>query len=590
MPEAVKNYAITDLAGKDSLVLKIDGKPFAVSSFTASFAINEIPQAQCYLAVGRDARSLNAATAAAVHDKTTYTQMTKAEVVFAPTGEYLTDGTTWPEEPQVIFKGYFTGFSSRKVQDKFVVVANLIHWLADLACSSTLTKNGHFANATQLNVAAVEDNLRGAGAARGNYISSLAASQLVQTDVADDVWGAIRGLFCALADTATAPCGPVNSCGGSGTYTKNDRALEALALIEGGGSGCAFTPTDGEQRYAVPLKLAGAGDDALVQQAVADAIAKESIESYASTTFWDKLVSRFCPMFGMAVVPMVSRALVIADLPARRGKDTPFSRTGWRELGFNYDSLNFTAALERPQRGVGVIAKWQPQTSGGVEADGTPQLIPGTTEQGGEFPVIGGCYVEDSVSEADGILQFVEAPSWIQMISATAAYANESTAIPGGAAARGAGLDAPGVAPAAPLPGTMGETINRLYRDYAHLVYVNNMLRGRVGSVTGKLRFDIAPGSIVLVDPRAEPGIGIVDDGLGVTQVGCVNRVSIAINAEGPSAATAFSLTHMRSYHVENKLDRTSIVSHPLFGEAIHGGGRHGAPLVPAYDLHDPGA
>lgn len=324
MPNPPKNYAITDFQGS-SLTLTIDTTDFKVSAFSFSFALNEIPRAQCYVALGRDAASQNAATAAPIHTAKPFTQMTRAKITMKPSGEYRPDGTKWPDEAQVVFDGYFTGFTSDKVHDKFVVVANLIHWLIDLACSSMLTKNGNITNPGQLNVAAILDTSPLSGAAVGSLISDFSGIEPIASTIAEDVWSTIKTNFCGLASTPTVPAGPSIACGGSGSWVANDRALAALQRFEGGeeDSECAFSnPTD-EPTYAVPLALDlgenGAGTSSAVQEAVARAIGNDSVWAFASTTFWDTLITRYCPAFGMAVVPMVSRALVIADLPVYRG-------------------------------------------------------------------------------------------------------------------------------------------------------------------------------------------------------------------------------------------------------------------------------
>ena len=150
-----KNSIYTDLSAKDSLYLDIDGTQYKVSQFSASWAVNEIPTAQCLIATGRDARSKNAATPAMVHLKSHYKVITKAKVYFEPSGEYAPDGKKWPQGPQVIFDGYFLGFANRKMNGKISVVANLSHWLLDMACSSCLTAGLAPTNHTQLTAAAV---------------------------------------------------------------------------------------------------------------------------------------------------------------------------------------------------------------------------------------------------------------------------------------------------------------------------------------------------------------------------------------------------------------------------------------------------
>lgn len=560
-----KTYVYTDLSVKDALYLEIQGERYEVSQFNASFACNEIPTAQCLIAVGRDATSPKAATPAKVHTKSFYKTMAEAKVWFEPKKEYDINNE-WPEGKQCIFEGYFMGFAYRKMNGKIQVVAQLQHWLSDLACSSCLTKTGHVANPTQLNVAAVLESPDGAGTGEGNYISQHAMAQVVASEVAGDVWKAIKTLFCKLAKIKTNPAGQAQNCEGGGDWQENDRATYALSFIEGDADDCEFEdPEDGDggETYAVPLALENPPD--IVTQSIAESIGQEAVDSYANTSFWDKLVGRFCPMLGMAVVPMVRRALVIADTPAFRGGV-------WKTIEHHqYDSFDMSTMLEYPLRGVGVVAMYDSETSAGQN------------ERGQGLPVFGGCYVEDSVDANDGILQVVAGPPWLRISHFSPPYVGDVTQVPNEGASRVAGCDAPGeVHP--DTPETFGEDLNEFYVRYAHLHYVNNMLRGRSGSLSGKLRFDIAPGSIIRIRQQAEKFLGGEDD-LAITVIGCVTRTTITINAEAPAAATTFQLSALRREEPENNENRTSVSKHPLFGQSIHGGGKHGAPLIPKYDI-----
>lgn len=559
-----KQYAYADLG---TLTLEVGEETYDVAQFNAAFALNEVPTAQCLIAVGRDAASGSAATPAAVHKAHSLKQMTPAKVRFTPTGEYRPDGTRWPDGPQVIFSGYFTGFAPRKVNGKFFVVAPLIHWLVDLSCSSAVCQGLHAANPTQLNaVAAVLSSLDDSGAAQGSTIGALAAAEVVAPAIGADFWKAIKSLFCALANVPVQAVGPGDACGGDGDFRTNDRALKALALFEGDAEGCPFDPVDLGPNYSVPLAIANGGVSK-VDEALAAAIGDELVESYASTSFWGKLVGQFCPLFQLAVVPMVARALVVADTPAYRGGP-------WKTLALSeYSDADFTPLLERPLRGVGVVASWSSPTQAGVGPPGALTALRG------------GCWIEDSVDPGDGLLQFVPEPAWLRLADLVAAP--DPPDVPGRAAGADAvGADAGGGgegAGAGEDEGGPGNAVDALYRDYAHSVYVMNTLRGRHGTVSGKLRFDIAPGSIVRVVGDAEEFLGGAD-ALAIDYVGCVQRVTITINAESGVAATSFQLSHVRSAS-ENAEPRTSVAAHPLFGAAIHGGGKHGAPLIPAYDL-----
>ena len=580
-----KNYIYTDLSAKDAVTLTIDGRDYKVTQFSSSWAVNEIPTAVCMLAIGRDARSLELS---AVHKGGRPKQITKAKVTFKPTGEYgiASRGllgrhiTKWPEAPQTIFDGYFTGFAFRKINGKVSVVVSLVHWTAALGFSSCLTKAGHVSNPSALNAVAVMASLNDPKAGQGSYISSLPVAQICADRIGGDLWSGIKSVFCKLAAVPTMPVGTEFDCLGAGDFGANDFALNALSRIEGpsgndnAGSGVAavtgIAATSGgcsmPYKHGVPLEVSTLGIEEVVTS-ISLAIGEEAIASYGSTTFWDKLVNQFCPMFGMAVVPMVSSAIVIADTPA-------YSGGVWRKINpIDYDSFDMTAELHRPLRAVGIVVDWVSPLKAGMENNngGSEDVV----------PLLGGCYVENSVEPGDGMVLYVSPPSWLSKLADPSIIVTNTSGtdqVP----IKTATTPAAETGPPKDVS-TLGVNANKLYERYAKMVYASQSLRGRGGSASGKLRFDIAPGSIVHIDASFEPFIGAEDD-LAMPQIACVQRVGIAINAEAGLAGTTFVLSHVRGVD-ENESPRTSVKEHPLFGKAIHGGGLHGSPLVDAYDI-----
>lgn len=579
-----KNYVYTDLSAKDAVTLTIDGRDYQVTQFSSSWAVNEIPTAVCMLAIGRNAKSLEIAS---IHKGGRPKQITKATVTFKPKGEYgiASRGLlgrhilNWPDGVQTIFDGYFTGFAFRKINGKVSIVVSLLHWTAALGFSSCTTKAGHVSNPSSLNAAAVLASLNDPGSGQGNYISSLVPAQVCAGQIGDDLWGGIKNVFCKLAGTPTMPVGSEFDCLGAGDFGTNDFALNALSKIEGPGgpsagagvaavAGVAATSSGCSMpyKYGVPLKISSLGVDAVVD-AVALAIGEETILSYGSTSFWDKLIGQFCPMFGMAVVPMVSSAILIADTPAYGGGV-------WKKINpIDYDSFDMTAELHRPLRAVGVVVDWVSQTKVGMEDGGG-----GSSDV---VPLLGGCYVENSVEPGDGMVLYVSPPSWLSKLADPSIIVTNTSGTDQ-APIKTATTPAAETGPPRDAS-TLGVNANSLYKRYAQMVYASQSLRGRGGSASGKLRFDIAPGSIVHIDASFEPFIGAEDD-LAMPQIACVQRVGIAINAEAGLAGTTFVLSHVRGVD-ENASPRTSVQEHPLFGKAIHGGGLHGCPLIAAYDI-----
>lgn len=549
-----KNWAITDLSGDDVLTLTINGVKYDVAQFTASWSLNEVPTAACLVAIGRDARSQNAATPAKIHTTAAnLKQMLPAQVTFTPKGEYATDGRIWPGISQVIFDGYYTGMGYRKVQGKAYVILNLVHWLVDLGFSSTLSVNSHPTNPTQLTAPAIIPLLQSAGASgEPIYAAHHLGHEIIRSTVESDLWLGIKNFLCALANVnkMRVYCG--NICGGNGTFPPNDRALKALKRIEGGGDCASATSL-----HHLPLALETKGIS-LVTDAVASAITEKTLESFANVTFWDTLIGDIFPMFNMAIVPLVDTAVVIAD--------TPGFRTAWKTINpSEAEVLDSSGLIPRPLHAVAVYGDYE--------------SITGVGQTGADMICVGGCWVEDANDVGDGVTQFVKSPAWLRRVSSVGVLGPFTSGVISDSPSKTATtIDDPPEADD-PVPADLVSSVNELYKLYAHSVYMTNMLRGRNFLISGKLRFDIAPGSIVevLADPELFlPGV----DSLAETVFGSVYRVTVSINAEARLAGTSFHLVSVRSAS-ENKDDRTSIDAHPLFGANVF----KGAPLVDAFDL-----
>lgn len=556
-----KTYVYSDFSSKDALYAVIAGVRFQVVQYASSWAVNEIPTAACMLAIGREARTQ---VKAAIHSNANQQQMVKAQVFFTPSLEYsLTQN--WPPGTKMIFDGFLAGFTFRKINGKIHAVGRLLHWLAALTFSSSLTASGHVANHSQLNATAVIRGLRDTGVGQGNYISQLVGAQLTGNTVLSDTWVSIKNILCKLASIPTLPVSAHGECGGGGQARINTAALAALQRIEGPAASCPKP-----YKWGKPLAInADSNLRGLLADAIALSLGAQAIESYSAMTFWDKMIGEFFPSLGMAIVPRVNDAVVIADTPA-------YSGGFWRQIvPDEYDDLNMDSDLHHPLQAVSVLVGW------------TAQTLLSQNEITSDGALIGGCFAAPGVSgtDADGIRMYIGPPPWLQMLNSVYGYAQVTTGLAEDMPTRSATTPVTPPTGTRPTPGPTGGSQRDLYERYAQTYYVNQILRGRSGSNSGKLRFDIAPGSIIKLLASTEKFIGAEDD-LAFTQFGCVTRISMAINAESSMAGTTLLFDHKRTL-AENSSLRTSVPNHPLFGNAIHGNGKHGAPLTDDYEFSD---
>ena len=570
----VKNWAVTNLTADKAMVLNIEGiGDFDVVQYTGTFAKNEVPRATCLVAIGRDARSKDAGTWATIHKVGMgLTQMKKATLYFEPTGDWKPGSTTQWKGRKVIFEGYYVGMAYRKILEKVQPVLHLIHWLVDLGFSSTMCSNLHPSVPSSMGgvacmgtAAGIQQGLGHGGAMETdtgtgqiNFVGNLTYWDTAESCLEEDLWAGMKSILCDLSqDDRFTPGDFLGECINGEGWKKNDRAQRALkriegpgAVAEGEGGGCSM-----DYKYAKPLKL-DIGDFHLIKNSIAESIASKPLESYAGCTFWDALLTGMLPEFGMAIVPLVDRALVIADCPA-------FRQSWTKTIGpDDYDGFDWSGMISQPLWGVGLICAHHSDTGAGESEDDPVKPI-------------GGGFVSQAAEANDGMLLVQNAPSWLNWQTLGDSHVGETTGIKDEAPGRTmtSGPDDPPKSKD-PKPSEVAQTTCGIIQLVAQQVFIENMLRGRSAMISGKLRFDIAPGSVIRIEAKPELFAEGIDQ-LAVPMYGQVERVTININSEARLASTTFNLGGVRT-ETENGQDRTSTARHPLFGTEIF----VGAPLV----------
>ncbi len=535
---------------------------FEVASFSSNFSLNAIPSAQCVLAVGRDAANIQ--KKAAIHNKQgSLREMVTAKVYLKAQGAW-DDKANWPEGQTLIFDGRLTGIGYRKMGDGQVsYVASIIHWLSDMAFSSTLSEQSHPANPGKYSYRSIYAGIGTTSSGNPHGLSMLSADKFMSADlIRRDFWGnSIKPLFCKLTEKDTIQL--TGELQGKAKPGSNDLAQAALSRIEGAsGDSCAKPLSD----YNVPLSLdmgADAGISLRVARSISQNVMRDTVESYATTTMWDVLVGRLSPTFAFGVVPLVNTALVVPYVPGLRGLYSKEVNTD------DYNFVDLSAYIPRPIRGVGIY--------GGRAMNSNPATDPNA--QNPRAVGIGGYY--EPADPPRGMLLIRNAPPWLYNIPFTYSSAartsgmrqgtptNTATTVVNGSIAIKGGEDQKTANEVAALA-------NGYFNRYAQTLYITEALRGRQGQLAGKLRFDISPGSNIKIGGSREQFIG-GDDALGQDLVGSVMRVSTTISAESGRAGTGFQLAYIRTTS-ENENDQTSIDRHPLYSTKFLG-----APLVDGY-------
>ena len=559
---------------RSKFIVEMDavGQRFEVASFTADFGINDIPTATCVLAIGRNAA--NGTTEAKIHRHLDeLKEFVEVKVYFSAEGEWSRQHD-WPSGEFVIFEGKIQGIGFQKVNGKVELVAHLQHWLMDLNHGSAINEGMHPTIPMEYTHGAVYTglfpNLSGAGIHANSFgIWSAALAGVVKIDnIKADLWGEVlKPLLCGLGQQEgvqlnTELSGPqCFDLPNAGVIGPNDIATAALKRIEGlsttaFGQECSSAISCYTPKLELDLPSGASAIPFTVVDAITAAIMDTTVSSYVRSTLWSKLVE-FGETFQFDVIPLADKALVVP-------KTFGLRNTWCKKIkAADYATVALSSIIDKPMRGVAVVSTGRTFDTGVLE--------------GADTMGVGGCYSPDPLP-INGMIHIIRPPAWLENVLAAGHSPTSTTGAggPGGVSTSTtpAGLSSSRVGNRdnASRP-TIMKTAIEMYEAYAHAMYVQNVLRTRSGSLSGKLRFDISPGAVVEIEGTSDKFLN-AGDKVAQTLVGTVIRVAIAINAEKAKAGTSFRLRDLRTT-AENADDRTSSDFHPLYVTIFKG-----APLV----------
>lgn len=500
--------------------------------------INEIPMAQFQVAVGREAITGLPSNIHYLADYLTMQLSVQIYVLAAEFGNaYGYPLEPWPAGPFLIFEGRLSGCGFTKTKSgKAAYNITAHHWLMDLNSSSSLTRSTNTVTPSQLSNAATF--FSGTGFS-GSFSSQTLADEFINAAVIEtDFWGyGLKPWLLQLCerDILTDSDDPVLST----AYGINFEAINALQRFEP-----FLSPSGPFYRFGVPIRM-DANDvieTSEATQAIADDIAQETFDSFASTTLWDKLVNQFAASYQFAIIPLIQSALVVPLCPGIRNV--------WQIIyAEEYDSISLSGEIPRPVRGVRL------QTGAGSQTGAFGSQLGETQSQNDG----GGRY--DNPFMQDGMIDYRSGPRWLSNLASPSSYG--PTAIAPDTYV-GSALT-PGIGAAAAIPpGLLRARGRALYDAYAHAIYVNQVTRGRSGTISGRLRFDIAPGSSVGVVLSEEKFIKFYTGQRNSIMVGTVRRVTHVLDSESMQAGTLFDIGWLRS-QVENAYEGMSTDGHPFW-------------------------
>ena len=505
-----------------------------IQSFHLSFSLNAIPFGGMNVALGR---SIPYGLAAIIHHFVDHLSIRVPVQIYLKVipgaNSYGFAFEHWPTEPFLVFDGRLTRTDYRRSRDSVSLNMRFAHWSIDLNSSSSVTRASHTLTPQQLSGAAAFRG--GAGILPAFFAGGAGAELFTPANLGEDLWGKALGPWLqqvcnqAILDDAGQPIQP------------NTEGLAALARFEPFVTGGAY-----ENGKELPVIAAGRNGAEFLATAIAESVSSETFESFAASTLWDKIIGTYAPDYHFAVVPLARTALVV---PGMSGMRTP-----WQAVyGEEYTVIDSTGDLARPIRGVHLFSGIGSMTGAlGIRR-----------AEAADEAVLAGRYEV----EVDGMIINANVPRWAANFVTPVAFGMAAApfGIRGGAVFPGVG-----VAPAAgPLAARAAAV--ELWDEYARAVYIMEALRGRTGSIQGKLRFDIAPGSTIelygVEDKFVEAQVGEKQHSVMYAEV---ESVGINVDAENLSASTTFGLKNMRTWF-ENTQDFMSITQHPLYDSVWSG-------------------
>jgi hypothetical protein len=544
---------LTDFSvNKVRLWATVDGEDIELSRVELHYALNAIPDATLHCAIGREVRTLEPAPAHGVIDELTVLAGVTVYCEAVEVNDSGVSGGDWPVGPFVIFDGMVVGTASRKARDgSATLVIQCRHFLAGLEFSWSINKVTHPLNPGNFHQQA--GMVMKAGDPVSFLVATLAARYFTTPNVEEDLWA------LSLKPWLEAICDQRQTFENEANKVLNDDAIGTLNRFE------PFLEVEDDEpayRFGVPLAMQNfdiIGREAGIQSIIADA-ATTTAQAFAGSTMWEKLNCDFAARYLFALVPMATRALVVPVIPGLN--------RFWVTIDpVEYDSVSINGFLPRPLRGVVI-------QTGANSMTGCHGLVKGGSK---DITTIGGRFENDNMEK--GMIYFRDGPQWLTNLVNPMALGKRAIA-PNGIKADAA-MPALGQPPLE-VPGVLRAEAKNLWDEFAKTIYLYEVLKTRRGSITGKIRFDVAPGSSIKLITTEEKFVDRDLGGLGVqTWLAIVTAVSVMIDSDAAQGYTAIEFSHLRN-EAEFNDENLTTDSHPLWTETWDG-----APLV-VEELPDP--
>ena len=513
-----------------------------IVSISATFSLNTIPTATLVVATGRNAITGKLAT---IHERKKNLRSRDKVVVYVriipgPSG----DAEKVKQGKYKIFEGYLAGVGYQRSNNQANYVLNLIHWLDDLNNSSAV--NGDWLPG------APADYARAALVTTVGRVGTLNAYPNVSDKFAtvmnarDDLWAKTIKPICEeiAGFPAIAQLAP--------GAVKNDAAKKALERMPGNGG---YRGAGGKGYYRALKFRAPITGRLNIDRSLANYFRDVFADSTAQNSFWAKIVTSLAAEFMFAISPAVDWALPIPFCAGVQWVDgCPVIQAS------EYSYANFTTNMAQMIEAVHVVYPLGSYTNVPGEIDTTtPPESRSYFYPYASWPPPSPAGAS-SMRETRGLKLFKTPPGWLNNADA-ASLCGLSSILGAGTTTGGGSSDR--------LPAGV-DTTTASYNaadnttvDFARHWYLTEVLQQRVGELSGPVRFDIAPGSIVkIITPQRDKIIEPENDHV----IASVISVSYVINSERATAGTSFTVAHTKT-PTEALDPYYSTQRPPLYGE-----------------------
>jgi hypothetical protein len=545
------------------LWLVVDGSTkLPLSKAAVSYGINQIPTATALLPVGREITSKAGIDTSKLANSAD--ELIPVELWAIATKVYSdADGTKvhvgFPEDIDLmLFKGFITSFSHRQVIGGYQLQVRMSHWLSGLNHASSLSKSVHPASPAHFQA----DAFISTGAGESGHWLAPTNVQKQLLNFAADLWG--EGIMKILLELASKDRISLPEFGISGLTTlipqgADNEALNALQRFR-------FD----DEKFKLPMRLDADGAENVRNAIGADIAARMDAQkgahstlsygSLAGTTLWELIVGKLSPLYFFSLIPFPKYAAVAPLLPGTQKIWNP-SNDPYTIMSNAHDFKDLSNELQRPLRAV--VLYGNPGTTHGE-----------TLTASDDRPTAGSMYPTDPLllQKRPGVIQFKPSMPWCNNLVRAEDFASRRVTDMLDPKPTGTSQEQTDASVALAKKLTVSRAnAKSIGNKLAHVLFANEVLTGRVGQVSGAVRTDICPGSVISIEGHADK-FAPASVAEAAVRYATVVQVDLMFDADNnpPQATTNFTVAHVRTAaeHTDAVL---AVPEHPLYTHVFDG-------------------